>query len=238
MKKLIHTLAGILLLTAPMAAFADNDRPLVRSISVTGEAKEDVAPDQAILSVSLVSRDKDLNTAKNHNDKLADKLVVIAKEHNVPKEKIALSNLYISPEYDYSNNAQTFRGYMVSRSMRVTVDEVGKEELLLGKLVAAKVDQVNGIEFALADPEARAMKLRVKAFENAKAKALALTQAAGVKLGAPITISTNGLRSISQPGVMPMMAMARAEKVMDSSGPSTPGQVTLQENVQVVFGLE
>ena len=243
MNKLLAVSVGFLCLTWLYPAFAEGEADHRRMISVSGEAHEEVAPDQASITVSLVSRSKDIATAKTENDKLADKIVVIAKDHKVSKDKISLSNLYIAPEYDYvqsgANNGQVLRGYVVSRTLRITIDEIGNEELLLSAIVAAKVDQVGGIEYKLADPEAQAMRVRVKAFENAKAKAMALTQAAGVKLGAPVSITTGeGMNEVRRP--VPMLAMAKAMPVADaaSSAPSTPGLVTIQENVQVVFGLE
>jgi len=221
-------------------AFADND-PHPRTITVSGEAREEVAPDQAILTVSLVSRDKDLKTAKQHNDAMADHLVMIAKQYNIPKEKIAISSVNISPEYVYDNNQgvnrQVFSDYMVSRTLRVTIDDLNKEEPVLSAIVDAKIDQINDMEFQLSDKEKYASDLRVKAFANAKVKAEALAQAAGGKLGQAITISTGNVMAVG-PRPMPMAKGVMAASAIESVAPSLPGLLSLQENVQVTFGLE
>ena len=217
--------------------------PNVRTISVSGEAKQDIDPDQAILSFSLVSKDKDLNMAKKNNDEMADKVVAIIRGFKIPKEKIATSNINIAPQYNYQNvtgvNQQVFVGYNVSRSLRVTMDDISMNEKLLSALVEAKVDQINGVQFQLSDPEKYAAALRLKAYDNAKTKAAALAQAAGGKLGAPISISTG---NISPMPIRPMLVRGLQAEALGASAPpeapSLPGLISLQENVEVIFGLE
>lgn len=231
MKTLLAIFSGIMLFSA-FPALAEG-----RSISVSGTAKEDVVPDQAVLSVSLVNRDKVLAEAKKQNDALAEKLVAIIRKFDIPKEKVTTSGLYINPEYNYPDGKQQFVGYMVNRSLRITIDKIDNQEKILSALVDAKIDQVGGVEFQLSDPEAREGALRVKAFENAKAKAEALAKAAGSKLGAAITIATDG--AVMPPPGMPRPMMMAAKASMESSvAPSLPGVITLQESVSVTFALE
>ncbi|MBY0408342.1 MAG: SIMPL domain-containing protein, partial [Rickettsiales bacterium] len=72
----------------------------------------------------------------------------------------------------------------------------------------------------------------------AKARAEALAQAAGGKLGPVLSIDTGGGMNMPHPP-MPMMAMARAGMEADASvAPSLPGAITMQEQVHVVFTLE
>lgn len=235
MKKLLSLTSAILLLTAA-PAFAQVPAPFQRTITISGEAHEDVAPDQAVLSMSLVSKDRNLLVAKKNNDALVEKLVAITRGLDIPKEKVATSGVYIAPEYNYNSGQQQFVGYMVSRSFRVTMASTSLPEKLLSAIVDAKIDQVNGIDFQIANPEAHAAVLRIKAFEDAKTKAQALAQAAGSKLGQAISISTMDMGGARPP--MPMM-MAKASMVGESSvAPSLPGMITLSESVNVTFGLE
>jgi uncharacterized protein YggE len=241
MKPLLAPALGFLALTALLAspALAQSIPANLRSITVAGESSEQFSPDQAILSVSLVTRDKDLNLAKKQNDDMVTKLASIAQEYKIPKEKIATSQLYISPEYDYSDKmGRKFVGYTVNRSLRITIDTLDIHERLLSAIVDAKIDQINGIEFRLANPEAHAGELRVKAFENAKAKAAALAQAAGAKLGPVITITTVDMNT-PIPGPRPMMMQAKMADASEMSiAPSLPGMVELRQSVTVVFGME
>ena len=227
-----------LFLTAIPSAFAEPMMP--RMISVSGEAKEDVAPDQAVLSGQLVSRDKKLETAKTANDKLAERVLAVAKQFEIPKEKVSASNVYISPEYTYNNktNKQELIGYIVTRNLSITMDKLEIHERVLSALIENGIEQVNGVSFSISNPEARMDKLRVKAVQNARARAQMLAEAAGAKLGKVFSINTAG--SVP-PQPMPMMAramMAKADMAESSVAPSLPGMNTLSESVSVTFELE
>ena len=239
MKPLLSLLAVFLLVSPAFAQMMPPPPP--RMVSVSGEAKEQLAPDQAILNASLVSKFPTLIEAKKHNDGLMEKLVNIAKEYKIPQQKINASNVYISPEYRYDNptGKQQFVGYVVNRSVAITMDDITVHERVLSALIDAKIDQVGGVQFTLKDPEAVGQRLREKAVANAKARAEALTRAAGVKLGPAMTISDSG-NSMPYPQPMPMMAMARGAEMADSASvaPSLPGLIEVRQNVQVTFGLE
>lgn len=237
LKLLLAFAAGLAAMQSAGAAFAQiPPPPTPRMITVSGEAEGQVAPDRAILTVSLVNKNAELTAAKRANDEMVEKLVVITRNFKIPKEKIATSNLYISPEYRYDKGKQHFIGYVVSRTLRVTMDQLSIHERVLSAIVEAGVDQVNGVEFTLADEEAHAKDVRVKAVENARQRAEALASAAGTKLGRVMSISTVG--SVMQPP-MPVMGMAmRADMAESSVAPSLPGMITLHESVTVSFELE
>jgi uncharacterized protein len=229
---------GLIFWAAPGFAQMPPPPPMPRMVTVSGEAEEEVAPDRAILTVSLVSKDKDLNAAKRDNDAMVEKLVAISRDFKIAKEKVGTSGLYISPEYSYDKGKQQFIGYTVNRTLRITMDDLSIHERVLSAIVDAKIDQVNGVEFTLADPEARAKAVRVKAVGNAHEKAEALATAAGAKLGQVIAISTTGE---AMPPPRPMMAMSRmagAAAGESSVAPSLPGQITLHESVTVSYALE
>jgi len=228
-------LCAMLISIAPMAAQAE---PMQRMITVSGEAKEEVAPDQAVLSGQLVSKNKLLAGAKQENDKLANRVAEVAKKFEIPKEKISASNVYISPEYTYNQktNKQELVGYIVSRNLSITMDKLDIHEQLLSALIEAGIDQINGVNFVVANPEAREDALRVKAVEKARQRANLLATAAGAKLGKVLTISTDGSSHPMPP--RPMMMKAMMAEGADASAPSLPGMNTMQENVSVTFELE
>ena len=236
MKHNLLLVFSLLFLSTPALA----EPLMLRSISVTGEAKEEVAPDQAILSGQLVSKEKTLKAAKEENDKQADKVANIAKQYEIPRDKISASNVYITPEYVWNQpkNKQEQVGYIVSRNLSITMDKLAIHEVVLSALVEAGIDQINNVSFSIAKPEERQDVLRIKAVQNARIKAKALAEAAGAKLGRVISITTQGA---SPPMPMPMIARASmaaegADKM--SVAPSMPGTNTLAESVAVVFELE
>lgn len=209
----------------------------VRSITLTGEASEQVAPDQAVLSGQIVTKDKQLAVAKQENDKMAQRVLDITKKFDIPKEKVAASNVYISPEYRYDQKTsrQELVGYMVSRSLTITMDKLDIHEQVLSALVEGGIDQVNGVSFGISKPEDRQNALRVKAVQNAHDRAALLAGAAGAKLGKVLSIALGG--SYDGP-VRPVMMKAAMADAGGSVAPSLPGMNTLQETVTVSYELE
>ncbi len=227
-----------LFLAATTPARAEPMMP--RLISVSGEAKEEVAPDQAVLSGQLVSKAKQLAAAKQENDKLAERVLAVAKQFDIPKEKVSASNVYISPEYTYNNktNKQELIGYIVTRNLSITMDKLEIHERVLSALIENGIEQVNGVSFSISNPEARMDKLRVKAVQNARARAQMLAEAAGAKLGKVFSINMVGSTSPQPMLRAPRAMMAKAEMADSSVAPSLPGMNTLSESVSVTFEME
>lgn len=247
MKPLLIVISGFLAFFWANVGMAQVVPPLptphaARMITVLGEAQDQVAPDRAVMSVSLISKDQELNKAKQDNDALVGKLVGITQEYKIPKEKVMTSNVYIAPEYSYNNNKRQFIGYTVSRSLRITIDDISIHERLLASLVDAKIDQVNGVDFTLADPEAHAKTVRLRALENAKEKAQALAAAAGGKLGKALNITTGSALSLSPVPYPPQPMAMKAEGFSRSSNSSVaaslPGMITVSKTVVVTYELE
>ena len=205
-----------------------------RTITVSGEAHGDFEPDMAMLNVTLTSRDADLAAAKKQNDQQVSRLLEVASKQKLPKEKVTTSNVYINPEYRYEKQGQRhLTGYMVSRNIRMEINDMAVQEKLLADLVQANISEVNGMDFQLSQPERHTGELRKQAFQQARDRAAQLAEAAGSRLGPPLQISVGGAEP---PMPRPMMAMARMEAAdAGSVAPTVPGAVRLQESVTVTF---
>ena len=222
------------------SAFAEPLPPAPpRTISVTGEARAEFVPDQAILSGQLVSKAKQLSAAKEENDKMVKRVLAIAKEFDLPKDKISASNVYITPDlvWDQNTQKQNKIGYIVTRNLTLTMDKMAIHERVLSALLEGGIDQINGVNFTLANPEGHADTLRVKALQNAHARAQMLAEAAGVTLGKVILISTN--QAAMQPPLPMMAGRSLGMMKQDSSvAPSVPGLVSLEESIFVTYELQ
>lgn len=206
-----------------------------RYITVSANADVDATPDQAELSFELVSENPDLNTAKTKNDQLVERMLTVAREFNIPREKVATSGVYVQPEYDYKPDApRKLRGYRVSRSMQMTIQPLDVSEKVLTKLVSAGVDHVGGVQFTLANPDEVEAKAREKAIAKAKAKAESITASLGVKLGRVLSIQESGGYHKQPP-----MPMLRAQAMsVDASPPALPGQVQISQSVTLTFEIQ
>lgn len=223
---------ALLMVSSP--AFSVETAP--RTVSVSAQGSVEAVPDRAVLPITIESKDKVLAAAKQKNDKQMDKLLKVAADNGIAQAKLKTSGIYINPGYRYENNKQVFEGYSVNRSIRITIDELDKLEKVIAGLTSAGIDQVQGVEFTVADPEALESAARKKAVEKATAKATELATTAGAKLGRVITINETG-------GQYPMPMMARGAVAMEMKAdsappPPLPGTMEVQQSVSVLYELQ
>ena len=83
-------------------------------------------------------------------------------------------------------------GYQVSNEVRVTVRDIGKSGALLDQVVTAGANQISGIQFDVADPQAAADEALRKAIADARRKAELMAAAAGVRIVRILDISGGG----------------------------------------------
>jgi uncharacterized protein YggE len=111
------------------------------------------------------------------------------KSMGVAKDDIQTSSYNIWPQYDYTNGVQVQRGFMVSQSVDVKIRKLDSVGDILATAGTLGANQVGGVNFTIDDPERVRQEARLKALDAAKAKAAALADAAGVKLGKIVNFS-------------------------------------------------
>jgi uncharacterized protein len=238
-----HSLALSLIFLAPASSTLAQDncaRP--RLISVNGTAEVNVAPDKAILRLGVESRDKELAVAKSRHDERVKKLIGIARDAGVEAKYIQTSQLTMGPEYA-DNYRRNFAGYQVSQSVSLTLKDLSKYEALMTRLLEGGVNEVQGIEFEVAEPAKYRAEARLKAIRIAREKAGAMATELGQTVGKPWEISEEGDSS----GLFEFGGRANANYAYNAEGKfaagadeSTvaPGEVTIRASVRVSFQLE
>lgn len=180
MKKLFSlVLVLVFVLGFSSVALADT------SIKVNGSGQVQLAPDMATLSLGVsaaAEEASDAMTQVNHN---LDDIRAALAENGVDGQDIAVSSIYLYPQYDYSDfgGSEAIIGYSVSHQLDVTVRDVSLLGQLIDAVIAAGANQVNGVSFSSSQYDEAYMEAMALAVENARAKAQALAGGAGLTLG-------------------------------------------------------
>ncbi|MDD4271882.1 MAG: SIMPL domain-containing protein, partial [Patescibacteria group bacterium] len=127
---------------------------------------------------------------------------------------IQTANYYISPQYDYNNGKQTLRSYLVSQNLDVKVRQMDKVSSIIEAAGVIGLNQVGNLSFEIDNPEKLKEEARLKALEQAKIKAGALSDIVGVKLGKIISFSESS--SGGQPS--PMYSLNKMADGMGGGG--------------------
>lgn len=220
--------------SSPVALAAGNDAT-PRMLVVSGEGKVMAKPDQAQLSAGVVTQAKTAAAALAANNAAMNKVFATLKSLGIPDNKIQTSNFSVNPQYPpySSSNPQPHNiiGYQVSNQVTVIVDDLGKLGSALDALVKSGVNELNGVSFGFAKPDALEDRARRAAIAQAIFKAKGMAQAAGVTLGPILSIQEGGSET-PRPLPMAMKAMA-AEAVAIA-----PGENTISVSVSITYAIQ
>jgi uncharacterized protein YggE len=122
------TLAVCLILLPALSAQENTPHPGIITVQETAETK--VAPDQAILTLGVDTRNADLSTAKATNHKRVRKLLELFKAAGIEAKNVQTSALTMGPEYA-DEKIPKLLGYQVSQTIMVTLTDLSKNEDLM-----------------------------------------------------------------------------------------------------------
>lgn len=227
---------------APQAALAQQSEPTPR-IVVSGEGTAEVAPDMAVTTLTVVREAETAREALDANSRAMAEILAAMQAEGIEERDLQTSNFSIEPKYVYPKDPADgdrepprIVGYTVSNSLTVRIRDLDRLGAILDRSVTLGVNQGGGISFTNDDPSEAIEEARVKAMQDAMAKAKTLTGTAGVELGKVLEISENSFRPQPVP-------MARAKMAMMEAADSAPVPVAAGENsysvtVNVTFALE
>jgi uncharacterized protein YggE len=234
-------LAAALLPLAAAGALAQDVKPREAVVMVTGEGHSSVAPDMAIVTLSVVKQSKTARDALDQNSKAMGAVLATLKEAGIADRDLQTAGFSIQPQYNYpnGNNGQPqppeLVGYQATNSLSVRIRDLSKLGSVIDQAVTLGVNQGGDIQFTNDKPEEALTAARKDAVADAMAKAKTLTDAAGVKLGHVIEISENSIRPSPQP-------VFRATAMMkDAAAPAVPvqgGENTYDVTINVTYAIE
>lgn len=241
------TLSALILaagLAAPLTAAAQMPPPppphaQQRSIDVSGEGSATIAPDMAVISLSVTRMADTAEAALAQNNEAMRKVLDALKAEGIAERDVQTGDFSIFPRYsdpqtksDGGAPQPQITGYQVTNSLTVRVRDLPKLGGIIDKSVKLGVNQGGQITFTNHDPKAAYEDARRKAVKDAMEKARTLAEAAGVELGPVLSISENS----SRPEPMPMMRMAMAKEA--DSVPLAGGENNYTVAVNMRFDIK
>jgi uncharacterized protein YggE len=230
MKKVILILALVF-----MASSYGQEQKPVPMINVSGEGKVKVAPDQALVSISIETKGIKAAEVKQENDKKMDAILKFIKKSNVASEDFQTQRISLNPNYDYEKKKYN---YVATQTVQILLKDLSKYDTLMEGLVNEGINRIDNVEFKsskLVQLQSDARKLAIK---DAKSKAEDFVSVLGQKVGKAIVISDNSQSYIPQPRLYAMKTMAMDR--MESAPKETLaiGEIEIITNVSVSFALD
>ena len=175
--------------------------------------------------------------AVNQNNSKMSAVIAALKKAGATDQEVRTSNFSIYPQQVYEQGKPPrITGYQANNSVVVSKKDITAASKLLQVALNGGVNETSGLNFDVSDPSRGRDQGLKAAFDDARAKAALLAQAAGRSLGRAMTINEVGEAPVPQPRPMAIGVMAaRAESV--SAPPVESGSRELMYSVTVVFEM-
>ncbi len=210
------------------------------TITVTSSGTSTVTPDVAHVALGINVSKQTVEAARSEAARVMRAIVDAAKAKGVAEKDIRTTNISLSPQYtdgcayqpssSVCPKAAAVIGYTMSEQVEVIVRDLDKAGELIDAATAAGANDLGGIWFGVDDPAKAEADARIAAIHAAHDKAAAMAQAAGVSLGAVVSIAE---ASVGIPYPVPMAAGARDS----ASTPVQPGTQDVQATVTIVYEI-
>jgi uncharacterized protein YggE len=221
-------------LLQPLPALA-HDHIEERTLSLTASGAIKITPDKVDISTGVTSEAKTAREALDQNSEAMTKVVGALKEEGIDPKDIQTTNFSVSPVYDqrpYDKPAPpVVVGYRVTNQVRISLHDTTKLGAILDKVVTLGSNQIDAIEFGVDEPEALKDEARKLALKNVTDNAKLYAEAAGVGLGAILSISEE------ESSYQPRFAAAPAAMEMAKDVPIEAGTATVEVRVRVTWEI-
>ncbi len=229
---------------APALA-AGNECDSSRAIQVSGSAVVKVAPDLVTIQLGVTSNDITPQGVFDKNTAAIKKVLAALRALGVADKDLSTDYYIIHPVYE-TYDSFTIKGYRINNTILVNLREVSKVGAVLATALSAGANEVIDVQFKTTQLRQYRDQARELAMKAAQEKARDLAGAANAQPGCILNIDENSWSYYGnpwggryQPQTQNVMQNApSSDQPPSDDGPISLGQIAVQAEVQVKFGLK
>ena len=159
-------------------------------ITVVGTGSVTATPDTAEWSFGVQTSGDTAASALTANSSAMDQVIAALRGAGVAEDDLQTQQVSVYPRT--SDDGVSIVGYDASNTVSATIRDLDKAGAIVDAAVAAGANQVYGPSLTVSDAEAQYGAAMEAAFDDARARAGAIAEKAGVTLGAPVAIIEGG----------------------------------------------
>lgn len=224
-------IAGVVLglvvaLTLPSIAQDPEDADGIadRTVTVSGTATISSNPDEATVTLGVVTNAQTAEAAMRDNAKRMEDVIAAVRRSGVAADDVATAWVNLYPRYD--DAGITIVGYTAENQVNATVRDMDSIGEVIDAAIDAGANLSSGIAFGLSDDSQGVEAALADAVADARSKAEALAAATGAQLGVVVQVVESGTPSPSP--------MYRDYAVAESVGGAPPIETpTIERQVSV-----
>ena len=224
----------ILVVFFVLTANGQDQKVLLPQVSVTGEGKVSVVPDQILVTIGFQNSGKDAKEVKSLNDEVLDKVVKFLKKSGIAATDFKTNTVSLRKGYDYEKKKAN---YIANQTLTVTIRDLSKYDSIMNGLSDAGINTIQNVELKSSKIEEYEREARKMAINNAKQKALDYVTVLGQKIGKALVITDN-LQSNTPRQFFKSYDMAMSVESNEKKDTLAIGEIEIVTNVTVIFSLE
>jgi uncharacterized protein len=209
---------------------------------VHGTATQNVKPDHADIQLGVFADKPTAAEATAELARLSSALMQDIEAAGVVRKNIRSRNVQVAPLYseerDPTNRQiikRSLTGFRASTDIVVSTSDVDRVGDIIGRLLGAHANRLNGVWFRVTDRSEREEILLGKAIANARHRAELLAEGASMKLGELVAIDLNPEFAMGEAADLPSMRPDSGPRAITI--PVNPGDERLEASVKGVWRL-
>jgi uncharacterized protein YggE len=221
-------LAALLTLTSLVAAAAGAE---TSGIHVSGKGEIRTVPDMARVNLETRREGTDAAALKTELDDVTRAVLRLTREMGIEARLVTAAAVSIRPRYRHRNGETELDGLTATRTVEVILEDLGDVTRLINGALERGVNGVGGIQLDLSNRDELERQALDLAVDDARDEAQRVARRFGVALGPVLDVY------VDRHEVRPVMMEAMAMKAADSAPDFSPGEITVQRNIQATFGV-
>lgn len=223
------------------------------TITVTGFAEVQIAPDELVFTLDVTKTNKDLQIAKRLNDEAVGKVLELTRRFSVLPQNVQTTHISVEMKYESIRDAKTkifdsdgdeigkrvFKGYEVSKTVTVKLTDISRFEEFFAEALKTGITEVSNVKFETSKLRENRDKAREMAMKAAKEKATAMAAALGQSIGKAVKVVEGnvGGQGFSNLPLNGRNATGITGSFTESLATFAPGAIKVEATVTVSFQL-
>ena len=205
-------------------------------ISVNESATKEIEPNQAEISISVETFDKDLEKASNENKIVANKVYSALKALLGKDDYIKTGNYSIHPQYIYTkDNKRVLDKYLVSNTVTVKTKNINLVSKIIDIATQKGATKIDNLYFSAVDYDANCDAIMAELTKKAYSKANSIAKSINSQITGVKSINVNcNLENNPRPYYGGAMLMKASADNIEAT-PIESGKLKLYVNVDATF---
>ncbi|MBM3189401.1 MAG: DUF541 domain-containing protein [Chloroflexi bacterium] len=210
---------------------APAEAPCATGIVVTGDGAASAQPDLAVINLAVEAISPQVEEAIQENLERMTRVMAALEELALDKNDLQTVNysVWVENVYDTEGRPTGETRYHAVNELRVRLHEPDRAGEVLGKVLRAGANRINGVSFGVADAAALQDQARAAAIADARKRAEQLATGLGASVGALRYVS-EGYGSIPGPWMAAGIGGGGGESV-----PLSAGEFSVSIQVVAIF---